>query len=93
MISVRVDTERENAYRQFAKEQGMSVSEFMRQSADAAIQQAQDILRAAEEERQHEEEARAFQARFEAFTHELWNAPLNELSQSELDDARLARFA
>ncbi|MBR2789500.1 MAG: DUF1778 domain-containing protein, partial [Eggerthellaceae bacterium] len=51
VISIRVSPEQEQKYRDFAAAQGLSVSEFVRRSADAAIAQAEEILRQADEER------------------------------------------
>ena len=93
MISVRTSAEQEQKYREFAKSRGLTVSEFMRQCADEAIAQAEAILREAEEERRHAEEVEDFKRRFDAFLESLHNVPNRNLTDEELAQMRIARYA
>lgn len=93
VISVRVSPEQERKYREFAALQGLSVSEFVRKSADAAIAQAEEILRKADEERRHREEVDDFKQRFNAYLDHLHSLPLKQYTDEELDAMRSERYA
>ena len=93
MISVRVSAEQEQKYREFAKSRGLTVSEFMRRCADEAIAQAEVILREADEERRHAEEVADLKRRFDAFLDNLHSSPIKDLTDEELTEMRMARYA
>ena len=93
VISIRVSPEQEQKYRDFAAAQGLSVSEFVRRSADAAIARAEEILRQADEERRHREEVEDFKHKFNAYLDHLHSLPLTQYTDEELDAMRLERYA
>ena len=93
VISVRVAPEQEQKYREYAKSQGLTVSEFMRRCADDVIAQAEDLLRKAEEDRKHAEEVADFMRRFNAYLDDIHRMPIRQLTDEEIDALRLARYA
>ena len=93
VISVRVSPNQEQKYREYAASQGLSVSEFMRQSADAVIAQAEAILRQADEERRHREEVEDWKRRFNAYLEEIHRIPNRNITDEEIDAMRLERYA
>ena len=92
-ISVRASAEQERKYREFAASRGITVSEFLRKSADAAIAQAEEILRQADEERRHKAEVDDWKRRFNAYLDHLHSLPVKQYSDEELDAMRLERYA
>ena len=93
MISVRVSEAQEQKYRAYAQSRGLTVSEFMRQCADETIAQAEEILKQVEEERRHAEEVEDFRRRFNAFLEELHSKPIKNLTDEEIAELRVARYA
>ena len=92
-ISVRATEEQERKYREFAASQGITVSEFLRRSADAAIAQAEEILRKADEERKHRAEVEEWKQRFNAYLEHLHSLPMKQYTDEELDAMRVERYA
>ena len=92
-ISVRASAEQERKYREFAASRGITVSEFLRQSADAAIAQAEEILRQADEERRHAEEVADFMRRFAAYKQSLVDLGVRQYSDEEIEAMRLEQYA
>ena len=92
-ISVRASAEQERKYREFAASRGITVSEFLRQSADAAIAQAEEILRQADEERRHKEEVEDWKRRFNEYLEQTRAMGLPNYTDEEIEAMRLERYA
>ena len=93
VISIRVDEEREQKYREFAAREGLTVSEFMRRAADEVIAQAEELLRKADEERRHAEEVEDFKRRLAEYKQSLVEMGVRQYTDEELDEIRLAQYA
>ena len=93
VISIRVSPEQEQKYRDFAAAQGLTVSEFVRRSADAAIARAEEILRQADEERRHREEVEDWKRRFAEYKQRIEALNLGQITDEEIEAMRLEQYA